>query len=355
MRKYLITGALLLALGTWGAAQTKDSVQIVGTPQIRAQNDTAVISWQTDKVAATQVKYGTDPNNMDQKAFEAGGSRNHNVTLKNLQPGKTYYFAILDNDGQVRQQGQFVAGQSGTQSAAPNTSSNQGQSGQGQQGSGTDNVVIVAGPVVQNLQPNSASLWWQTDDRAATHVKYGTDSNNPQQSAYEPGGDRNHTAQLSNLQPGQTYYYQILRRDGSVRTTGQFTTPPQNAFGQGAQQGQPGQAGQWGGVQITNGPMLEQVGDTSAVISWTTAQPSSSIVRYGTDPSAMSTVAQSQWGTNHRVELKQLKPNTRYFFEVASSLSQTGAGSHMIGSNTGQFTTVNQGQSAVNTGTWRRP
>jgi hypothetical protein len=351
MRKFLLTGTLLLALGTWGVAQTQDSVNIVGTPQVRAQNNTAVISWQTDKVAATQVKYGTDPNNMSQKANEAGGSRNHNVTLSNLQQGKTYYFAILDNDGQVRQQGQFVAGQSGTQSAGA-TGGNTGSTGSnngstGSNSGATDNVVIVAGPVVQNLSSNSASLWWQTDDRAATHVKYGTDQNNPQQSAYEPGGDRNHTVQLTNLQPGQTYYYQVMRQNGTVRSSGQFSTPGTNA---GTSTGQPGQPGQTPTVQITSGPNLETIGDKYAIVTWTTAQPSSSDVRVGTDPNNLPSTASGTWGTNHRVQLGGLQPNTHYYFVIGSS-QQPG---QQQATNTGQFTTISPGQTAVNTGTWRR-
>jgi hypothetical protein len=339
----------LLALGTWGVAQTHDSVNVVGTPQVRAQNNTAVISWQTDKVAATQVKYGTDPNNMSQKANEAGGSKNHNVTLSNLEQGKTYYFAILDNDGQVRQQGQFVAGQSGTQSAGnmgstgSSSGSNSGSSNASNNGA-MDNVVIVAGPVVQNLTANSASLWWQTDDRAATHVKYGTDANNPQQSAYERGGDRNHTVQLTNLQPGQTYYYQVLRQNGSVRTTGQFSTPGANAGTT------TGQSGQTAAVQITSGPTLETVGDKYAIVTWTTAQPSSSDARIGTDPNNLPLTASGQWGTNHRVQLGGLQPNTHYYFVIGSSQQQ----GQQQATNTGQFTTISAGQSAVNTGTWRR-
>jgi hypothetical protein len=349
MRKYLITAALLLTLGAWGVAQTHDSVNIVGSPQVRAQNNTAVISWQTDKNAATQVKYGTDQNNMNQKAYEAGGSKNHNVTLQNLQQGKTYYYAILDNDGNVRQQGQFVAGQGGSQSAGNmgNTGSSSGSSS-GSTGA-QDNVQILAGPVVQNLQANSATLWWQTDDRAATHVKYGTDSNNPSQSAYEPGGDRNHSVQLTNLQPGQTYYYQVMRQNGTVRTTGQFSTPGSNASNSGAM-GNSGQSNQTAQVQITNGPVIETVGDKYAIVTWQTAQPSSSDVRVGTDPNNLPMTARSQWGTNHRVQLGGLQPNTHYYFVIGSS-QQPG---QQQATSTGQFQTVNTGQAAVNTGagTW---
>lgn len=83
-------------------------------------------------------------------------------------------------------------------------------------------VQIVQGPVLRSLGGNAMELQWQTNNVAANSVKYGTDPNNLTQVAYEPGGGRNHSITLKNLAPGQTYYYQILTRDGDVRYTGQF-------------------------------------------------------------------------------------------------------------------------------------
>jgi hypothetical protein len=42
--------------------------------------------------------------------------------------------------------------------------------------------------------------------------------------AFHAGGSRDHSLQLTGLQPGQTYEWQILTRDGDVRTSGQFQT-----------------------------------------------------------------------------------------------------------------------------------
>jgi hypothetical protein len=44
------------------------------------------------------------------------------------------------------------------------------------------------------------------------------------QSAYHQGGGNNHSLQLTGLQPGRTYDWQILTRDGDLRTSGQFQT-----------------------------------------------------------------------------------------------------------------------------------
>jgi hypothetical protein len=81
--------------------------------------------------------------------------------------------------------------------------------------------------------------------------------------------------------------------------------------------------------RITDGPQVKQVTATSAEIAWSTETPGSSIVRYGTNPNALSQTAQEPWGGkrerngdyNHSVWVKNLTPNTPYYFIV-----QTGQG-----------------------------
>lgn len=86
------------------------------------------------------------------------------------------------------------------------------------------NVHITQGPTVTNISGNSATLQWNTDKTAANHVKYRVANSGTWQSAYHAGGSTNHSVELTGLQPGQTYEWQILTRDGDVRTSGQFQT-----------------------------------------------------------------------------------------------------------------------------------
>lgn len=86
------------------------------------------------------------------------------------------------------------------------------------------NVQITQGPTVNNISGNSATIQWTTNKTAANHVKYRIANSGTWQSAYNPGGSTNHSLQLTGLQPGQTYEWQILTRDGDVRTSGQFQT-----------------------------------------------------------------------------------------------------------------------------------
>ena len=76
-------------------------------------------------------------------------------------------------------------------------------------------------------------------------------------------------------------------------------------------------------VQITNGPVVENVTDTSAEIAWSTNVNSGTTLRYGTDPSHLDQAAGMPWGgLTHRVTIKNLEPNTTYYFKAESGQGQ---------------------------------
>src|SRR5215813_3039043 len=96
--------------------------------------------------------------------------------------------------------------------------------------------------------------------------------------------------------------------------------------------------------KITQGPVVEGVGDNWAVIAWTTNTGGSSVVHYGTDANNLGQTAQAAYSDNektvaqnHRVHLKNLKPGTTYFFMVDSGQGE-GTGTEAK-SSIGQFTT----------------
>lgn len=354
MRKTLAIVVTALALTTWSVAQSqtqstdssKSSSQgFVSGPTVDAKDTSATIKWETEDRAATSVKYGTDKNNLDKEARHSGGARHHNVTLAELKPGTKYYYEIRKQDGSVRGGGEFTTQGSGSASSSDSSSGSSGSSASAGSSSGSskeDRVVITEGPAVQPGANGTAKIVWKTDDVAATDVKYGTDANNPQQRAYTPGGSRDHQAELKNLQAGQTYYFQILRRDGSVRTTGQFQYQPQGASATAPAVGQQGGQAQ-SAVQISAGPWLDTVADNNAIITWKTATPASSVVRYGTDRNALNQTAFGNWGADHGVTISGLNPNQIYYFQVESA---PGAGQTPAKSEVGAFQTVAPGAQA---------
>lgn len=76
-------------------------------------------------------------------------------------------------------------------------------------------------------------------------------------------------------------------------------------------------------VQITSGPVVENVTDTTAEIAWSTNVNSGTALHYGTDATHLEQTAGMPWGgLTHRVFIKGLKPNTTYYFKAESSQGQ---------------------------------
>ena len=76
-------------------------------------------------------------------------------------------------------------------------------------------------------------------------------------------------------------------------------------------------------VQITQGPVVENVTDTTAEIAWSTNVNSGTALRYGADPSHLDQTAGMPWGgLTHRVTIQNLKPNTTYYFKAESGQGQ---------------------------------
>jgi hypothetical protein len=76
-------------------------------------------------------------------------------------------------------------------------------------------------------------------------------------------------------------------------------------------------------VQITHGPVVENVTDTTAIIAWSTNVNAGTVLHYGTDPKHLDHTAGMPWGgLTHRVNLKDLKPGTTYYFQGESPNGQ---------------------------------
>jgi hypothetical protein len=109
-------------------------------------------------------------------------------------------------------------------------------------------------------------------------------------------------------------------------------------------------------LKITQGPLVEGVGDTWAVIAWTTNTGGSSMVRYSINPENLSQTAAAPYsdnertvGQNHRVRLNGLRPGSTYYFMAVSGQGE-GTGTQAT-SPLRQFAT--KGATQVGRGTGR--
>lgn len=90
------------------ASHINDAVDIINGPSIQNLTPTsAELVWQTNKEAATRVRYGTEPVEPSQHAYEPGGTRDHHVALRNLRPDTTYHYEIETRGGKDRIKGSF--------------------------------------------------------------------------------------------------------------------------------------------------------------------------------------------------------------------------------------------------------
>src|SRR3954471_22519487 len=91
-------------------------------------------------------------------------------------------------------------------------------------------VHITQGPNITNITANSATINWTTNSAGANHVRYRVaGSNGAWKDAYHSGGGTSHSLQMTGLEPGKPYEWQILTRDGDLRPSGQFQTPASGA------------------------------------------------------------------------------------------------------------------------------
>jgi hypothetical protein len=74
---------------------------------------------------------------------------------------------------------------------------------------------------------------------------------------------------------------------------------------------------------ITHGPIVESTTPNSAVIAWTTNVSAGTMVRFGTDPNHLDRRASMPWGGyTHRATLRNLQPDTAYYFQATSPNAQ---------------------------------
>jgi len=255
MRKSLLTLVAVAGLCVWSVAWASpqgswgqnrygaQNVQITNGPAIQnVTPNSAVVSWSTNTGSSAVVHYGTDPNNLTETAQAPWSNGMHTVTLRNLQPGMTYYFQVESGQGQGTGTGEMSSisqfrtptqnmgyGRYGNpsqgygysnQGYGYSTGANQGY-GYPSSNQGEQNAQITQGPVVESVSGNSAVIAWSTNAPSSTVVMYGTTPGNLTQTAQAPwgeGGQTTHRVTLTGLQPNTTYYYQV--QSGQSQGTG---------------------------------------------------------------------------------------------------------------------------------------
>jgi hypothetical protein len=171
--------------------------------------------------------------------------------------------------------------------------------------------VHVKQPLISNVQvvgitSDSATILWLSANSANSQVEYGTTTNYSSLTTLNPALTRSHIQLLNGLTPNTFYHFSVMSRTaaGTLYTAGDFTfsTPPNIVVG------------------MISGLNVSGISATSAIISWTTATPSNSLVEFG------YTIGYGQYSplapafvTSHAVVLSGLAWQSPYHFRARST------------------------------------
>jgi hypothetical protein len=241
----------------------------------------AVVQWQTDRLAVSQVEYGPTTAYGQVTPLSQRYTRNHSITVGDLVPQAGYHYRAVSLDAF----GHRTVTADGTLTTLP----------------ARPRMSDAAG---QALSSSSILVSWRTTVPCDTRAEYGLDGTYGSWSADDAALTLEHSVVIEGLSPYTEYHFRAWSTDeyGQPVNSGDrvvMTLPPELQFLQVA-------------VADTN--------SVTATIAWTTSNPATSLVEYGvTDAYGLATTQGTDLLTEHLVVLEGLTPDTLYHFRVVST------------------------------------
>ncbi|MGA1195207.1 MAG: Ig-like domain-containing protein [Candidatus Latescibacterota bacterium] len=254
-------------------------------------HQTAQIEWQTNELSDSRVRYGLDEAALleGMSIYLGDQTQQHRVFLSGLVANTTYYYQVLSVDGVGN--GPVV---SEVRSFTTKTSPDELP------------PVIIAGPAVIDVTPTTALIEWETDENSTSEVLIDGKRFGQSESV------RIHRVMVTDLLPNSAVDYEVVSTDAVGNTLRRsagltFRTLDPNDL-------EP--------PSILEGPWLQYVTNTNAVIQWTTNKPTTAEVTFGL-LSDFLTNNQSQTRNNlsrsHSITLTNLNQGAEYLFRVVST------------------------------------
>jgi chitodextrinase len=257
---------------------------IVWDPEIIDLQETqATIYWETNEESDSLVRYGLTLGYELGEIIDENLTLYHTITITGLTKLVTYHFQVesADRHGNNETSLDFYF-------TTPDTTA----------------PIITAGPFVTSTTANGATIEWSTDEPSTTIVEYWITEQGIPYIESDFTLTESHIMTLEGLQEDTLYSFKIKSADESgneyIGNEMSFPTPDETP------------------PQITFGPVVHDVNDTAARITWKTDEHSNSIVKYGPTTSYGNTSSSSSYLKNHEVYLRDLSPLTLYHFQVIS-------------------------------------
>lgn len=260
----------------------------------------AQITWKTNENTDSIVEYGPDT----KYNFLTGNAGDistkvlaHSVDLRNLLFDTEYHFKIISRDAA----GNIFTGTDQVFKTLP--------SDEPEKPPNPDNLQLILPEeaIVKNLTNSESSISWQTDLEANSLVRIKQES--APESAWQEIGDtsiytKDHLVTLTGLKAETVYQYQVKSANSSgstaISTIKTFKTNP---------------------APVVSDVVISDITLDSAVISWKTNLPSTSVIEYGPSVEYGSSAVGNgnDLVTSHQVKLQNLKSGIVYDFRVKGS------------------------------------
>jgi hypothetical protein len=281
-------------------------------PSVIYKTDTSMtVYWETDDPSDSVVEYG-EGDQLTMRVSNGDMVNKHQITITNLKVNTAYKVVVSSTN----MSGNTVYARSGSahrflayaldslySDASGGTSL--GSVTTAAQADTTPPVITVA-PAVAGVTDHQATITWTTDEIADSQIGYGVQGGALALSAGDPSQVTSHVMVLTNLSASTQYQFTVSSTDpsGNGPTTSQSvtfttaatpdTTPP----------------------SFTGNPALVisyQDGTGKTTIGWSTDEPATTQIRYGSSPTAMtSQAALPGLSQSHSLTLA-LQPGTTYY------------------------------------------
>jgi Fe-S cluster assembly iron-binding protein IscA len=287
------------------------TISNVSTSIVR--NTQAVITWTTSEASNTYVTYSE---NSDMSGgLEVGNddsATSHSYTLMGLTSGTTYYYFVRSGNAIDNNEGNYYSFTTTSDTSLPEI-----------------NFDPATG--ITNLTNTSATIQWETNKATSGKVNYKKAEDAGYAFQENTSLNYDHRIDLTGLSPNTTYYFNLSSTDENNNTATKTDVDGDFSFTTLE-------------TADTTGPVITDITTTdttptSAILTWTTDENSSSFVQYSSDRENFAatykeTGKSDDATTSHTVTIDGLTQNTTYYFKVKSVDSN---GNETIDDNSGNY------------------
>jgi len=278
-------------------------------------NGSATVLWDTDELSDSFVEYGLT-STFGTSSADRSFTASHSIFLQGLLADKVYHYRVMSADSSSNTgKGPELTFKTEKTPTEPDTTAPK-----------------ITNVNVSGITNNKAVVMWTTDELADSEVDFG------RLSIFERRSSDNifttvHSIVLEDLNVSTVYHFRV----GSTDTAGNgpaYGAESEFRTGSTADNTAP----KVFGIKVTS------ITNSSAVITWTTDEPSTSVVEFGNSSLYGRKGSSQQPVLQHSVVLLGLAPGTTYHFRVYST---DPTGNTAPPSADGTFKTPSKAASAV--------